>query len=263
VLYRAKLDVPMGEIQSAAAKELNNITLLSPDVLTDYPGRTKLTINGREYAANSTYKGTLNIANIFSLFNVEGNSGLRLRLYRSAIDQNNDVGRSFSTIPSLSAGVLFDGLLGDGEVFPYTLVQTTNSTIYFTVDNLTGSSIASAIELTYFEYEPAKLSPEGYLPRHYKFTRTKNLATLRRSYLGCRTVYCPEGCPPDVTESEPDSPVQIFLTPRTSPVVSNTGGGGGIPTGITPGTIPNLPGNDPLNDVLRQGTRGKLTDARK
>jgi len=214
VLYRAKLDVPMGEIQSAAAKELNNITLLSPDVLTDYPGRTKL-------------------------------------------------GRSFSTIPSLSAGVLFDGLLGDGEVFPYTLVQTTNSTIYFTVDNLTGSSIASAIELTYFEYEPAKLSPEGYLPRHYKFTRTKNLATLRRSYLGCRTVYCPEGCPPDVTESEPDSPVQIFLTPRTSPVVSNTGGGGGIPTGITPGTIPNLPGNDPLNDVLRQGTRGKLTDARK
>jgi len=263
VLYRAKLDVPMGEIQSAAAKELNNITLLSPDVLTDYPGRTKLTINGREYAANSTYKGTLNIANIFSLFNVEGNSGLRLRLYRSVIDQNNDVGRSFSTIPSLSAGVLFDGLLGDGEVFPYTLVQTTNSTIYFTVDNLTGSSIASAIELTYFEYEPAKLSPEGYLPRHYKFTRTKNLATLRRSYLGCRTVYCPEGCPPDVTESEPDSPVQIFLTPRTSPVVSNTGGGGGIPTGITPGTIPNLPGNDPLNDVLRQGTRGKLTDARK
>ena len=74
-------------------------------------------------------------------------------------------------------------------------------------------------------------------------------------------MYCPEGCPPDVTESEPDSPVQIFLTPRTSPVVSNTGGG--IPAGITPGGLPSLPGNDPLNDVLRQGTRGKLTDARK
>jgi hypothetical protein len=262
--YRAKLDVPMGEIQSAAAKELNNITLLSPDLLTDYPGRSSLTINVRDYPANSAYKGTLNIANIFSLFNIEGNAGLRLRLYRSLVDQNNDVNRSFSTVPSTTAGVLFDGLLGDGEVFPYTLVQTTNSTLYFTVDNITSSGIASSIVLAYFEYEPARLVPEGYLPRHYKFTRTKNLAVLRRNYLGCRAIYCPEGCPPDVTESDTDSPVQVFLTPRTAPVVSTTGlGGGGIPTGITPGSIPNLPGNDPLNDVLRQGTRGKLSDARK
>lgn len=262
-LYRTKLDVPIGEIESVAAREFNNITLLSPNILTDYPGRSTLTISAKQYSANSTYKGTLNIANIFSLFNIEGSTGLRLRLYRSAADQNNDIARNFATIPSQTAGVLFDGLLGDGEVFPYTLIQTINSTLYFTVDNITGSSIASSIILTYFEYEPAKLSPEGYLPRHYKFTRTKNIALLRRNYIGCRTVYCPEGCPPDVTESEPDSPVQVFLTPRTSPIVSNTGGGGGIPTGITPGGLPNLPGNDPLNDVLRQGTRGKLTDARK
>jgi len=261
VQYRAKLDVPIGEVQSVAAKELNNITLLSPEVLTDYPGRSTLIINSKQYAANSAYKGTLNVANIFSLFNVEGISGLRFRLYRSAANQDTDVDRAFATVPSQNSGVLFDGLLGDGEVFPYTLIQTANSTLYFTVNNTTGSTIPSSIILTYFEYEPAQLSPDGYLPRHYKFTRTKNIALLRRNYIGCRTVYCPEGCPPDVTESEPDSPVQIFLTPRTSPVVSNTGGG--IPAGITPGGLPSLPGNDPLNDVLRQGTRGKLTDARK
>lgn len=260
-LYRAKLDVPIGEIQSAAAKELNTITLLRSDILTDYPGRSELTIAARTYAANVTYKGTLNIANIMSLYSVEGLTGLRFRLYRSSADQENDVNRSFSTIPNQSDGVLFDGLLGDGEVFPYTLLQTTNSTLFFTVNNTTGSSITSSIVLTYFEYEPANLVPLGYLPRHYRFTRTRNIATLRRNYLGCRTVYCPEGCPPDVTESEADSPVQVFLTPRTGPIVSNTTSGGGTPTGIVPGSPAPIAGNDPLNEVLRPGTRGKLTDA--
>ena len=257
-LYRTKLDVPIGEIQSAAAKELNNITLLSPTVLTDYPGRTTTNIVVKEYAGNSNYKGTLNIGNIISIFNIKGTAGLRFRLYRSISDQENDVNRPFSTIPSTATGVLFDGLLGDGEVFPYTLIQTKNSILYFTVDNTTTNAITSEISITYFEYEPANLVPLGYLPRHYRFTRTKNTATLRRNYLGCRAVFCPEGCPPDVTESEADSPVQVFLTPRTAPIVSNTGGGGGRSDGFV-GT-----GNlSPTDNVLNVGTRGKLGDAKK
>jgi len=256
-LYRAKLDVPIGEIQSAAAKELNNITLLRPEILTDYPGRTTINIVIREYAGNSAFKGTLNIANIISLFNIEGNTGLRMRLYRSQVDQENDVTRAFDTVPSPSAGVLFDGLLGDGEVFPYTLIQTANSTLYYTINNITGTSITSAISITYFEYEPANLIPSGYLPRHYRFTRTKNIATLRRNYLGCRAVFCPEGCPPDVTESEEDSPVQIFLTPRTAPVVSNTSGAGSSTGGVFTGNL------SPTDNVIQSGTRGKLTDAKK
>lgn len=263
-VYRAKLDIPIGEIQSVSAKTLNNITLLNPNILTDYPGRTTLTVASRTYPVASVYKGTLNIANIMSLYSIRGASGLRLRLYRSSVDQDRDVNRAFSTIPSISDGVLFDGLLGSNtELFPYTLIHTKDSTLYFTVNNTIGSAITSSILFTYFEYEPAKLVPSGYLPRHYRFTRTKNIATLRRNYLGCRAVFCPEGCPPDVTESEADSPVQVFLTPRTSPVVSTSTTGGRIPTGIVPGELPNLPGNDPLNEVLRSGTRGKLSDAKK
>lgn len=241
-LYRAKLNVPEGEVQSAAAKELNNITLLNPSVQTDYPGRATLTIASREYPGNTQYKGVLNIANILSLYRVNGTTGLRLRLYRTSTDQNNDLGRNFATIPALTAGVLFDGLLeGDSEVFPYTLMETSDSTIYFTVDNLTGSPITDQIVLTYFEYEPLNLVPIGYLARHYRFTRTNNIATLRRNYLGCRTVYCPEGCPPDVTDSVPDSPVLVYESPRTSPVVTNRN------TGKIPG-----------NDVLKFGGKGTL-----
>lgn len=262
--YRAKLDVPIGEIQSVSSKTLNNITLLSSNILTDYPGRTTLTIDSRIYPAASVYRGTLNIANIMSLYSVRGASGLRLRLYRSSADQDRDVNRAFSTIPNIADGVLFDGLLGnDTGLFPYTLMHTRESTLYFTINNVTGTTITSGVLLTYFEYEPASLVPKGYLPRHYRFTRTNNIAMLRRNYLGCRAVFCPEGCPPDVTESDADSPVQVFLTPRTAPVVSTSTSGGRIPTGIVPGELPNLPGNDPLNEVLRSGTRGKLSDAKK
>jgi hypothetical protein len=234
-LYRAKLDVPIGEIKSVAAKTLNNITLLNSNVLTDYPGREILTIVSRAYTVGNTYKGTLNVPNLVSLYNVQANAGLRLRLYKSAVDQDRDTTRSFTTLPTTSDGVLFDGILdGTPEVFPYTIIQTTESTLYFTVDNTTTDSISSSILLTYFVYEPANLIPTGYLPRHYRFTRTKNIGTLRKSYLGCRAVFCPEGCPPDVVQTETESPVTVYLTPRTAPVIQRqkpTGGGFNPPTG--------------------------------
>ncbi len=224
--YLAKLAIPIGEIDSAAATELSNITLLKVDGLTGYPGRTEIAVSTKTYTTTSPYKGTLSTPNIFSLYKIYGASGLRLRLYKSSADQSNDITRPFATIPSPSAGVLFDGLLiGDSVVFPYTLIQTENSIVYFTVDNVGASSITSNLSLTVFAYEPANLVPTGYLPRHYKFTRTNNIALLRRNYLGCRTVYCPEGCPPDVTDSVADSPIVIYRSPRTSPVVNTTGGG--------------------------------------
>jgi hypothetical protein len=192
----------------------------------------------------------MTVANIISLYYLEGTAGLRIRLYATQEEQLNDVNRDFSTLPTPSAGVLFDGILGSGQIFPYTLLQTQNSTMYFTINNTTSNSITSAVKFTYFEYEPTNLVPKGYLPRHYKFTRTDNIAARRKSYLGCRAVYCPEGCPPDVTDPnnkvgrvlprrqrngsiampelllESDSPVQVFLSPRTGPVVNNPSRGG-------------------------------------
>lgn len=245
IYYLAKLDVPIGEIESAAVKELNRIALLPTSSLTDYPGRSEVTISTKTYTS-TVYKGVLNIANIFSLYRVNGPSGLRLRLYATQENQENDVSRDFYTLPVSSAGVLFDGLLtGNVEAFPYTLIQTEGSTIYFTVDNLTASDITSTIKLTYFEYEPANLAPTGYLSRHYRFTRTNNIATLRRNYLGCRTVYCPEGCPPDVTNSVVDSPIIVEFAPRTSATTTNRNAGS--PRQALPG-----------NDVVKFGGKGPL-----
>jgi len=248
-LYRTKLNVSMGETPSTISREFANITLLEPQLLTDRPGRSSVTISEKTYTATA-YRGVLNIANIVSLYSVSGKSGLRLRLYRTQEEQIADISRNFSILPAPTAGVLFDGLLvGDTETFPYTLIQTADSVLYFTVDNVTGNDISSTIKLTYFEYEPANLIPQGYLAKHYKFTRTNNIAQRRKSHLGCRLVYCPEGCPPDVTDPnnktgkvlprrnangtismpellvESDSPVQVFSSPRTGPVVNTSGGG--------------------------------------
>lgn len=243
--YRTKLNLPIGEIESELTKELSNITLLDQNQRTDDPGRFSIKIPKRTYGS-TPYRGVLNIANIISLYRVQGPVGLRVRLYSSLKDQENDLNRSFTTVPTTSAGVLFDGLLdGQGDVFPYVLIQTNNSILYFTVDNITTNQITSDIILTYFEYEPANLVPYGYLPRHYRFTRTNNIAQRRKSYLGCKLIYCPEGCPPDLTDSfnkvgrvaprrlengtismpelaiEAVSPVQVFSSPSTTPVVNN------------------------------------------
>ena len=244
--YRAKFDIPIGEIQSVLSRELSNITLLDPQYLTDEPGRYSFTIPERTYVTGTPYTGVLNIANLISMYRLNGALGLRVRLYASPDAQLNDISRDFSILPSPTAGVLFDGLLdGIGEVFPYTILDTDNSLLYFTVDNTTASPITSTIEMTYFEYEPANLAPSGYLTKHHRFNRTNNIADRRKSYLGCRAVFCPEGCPPDVTDPnnregkvlprrlkngslampslsvESDSPVQVFTSAVTNVIVNN------------------------------------------
>jgi hypothetical protein len=244
--YRAKFDVSIGEIDSALSRELSNITLLDPQFLTDYPGRFSFTIPERTYVTGTPYKGVLNIANLISMYRLTGATGLRVRLYSSQQNQDSDISRPFSILPAPTAGVLFDGLLDSiGEVFPYVILDTDNSLLYFTVDNVTASPITTAIEMTYFEYEPANLTPSGYLAKHHRFSRTNNIAGLRRSYLGCKTTFCPEGCPPDVTDPsnqegkvlprrlkngtlvmpnttvDTNPQVQVFTSTTNSPVVRN------------------------------------------
>jgi hypothetical protein len=223
--YRAKLDVPIGEIGSLITKELFPVKLLSASRLTDYPGRSKITISQKTYTS-TPYKGLLNIANIFSLYSIKGTTGLRIRLYSSQTSQESDISRDFSILPTPGSGVLFDGLLTEKtDVFPYTLIQTENSTIYFTINNITSNNITAVVDLSCFEYEPANLVPIGYLPRHYKFNRDNGIAQKRRNHLGCKLIYCPEGCPPGVVQTETEPPFEGFFAPSpTTPKVDKRGG---------------------------------------
>lgn len=231
--YLVKLDIPIGEIESDASREFARINLFPTSSLVDVPGRFTVKISSKVYTVGSQYLGVLNSPNIFSVYRIVGASGLRLRVYRNRNDQTNDLARSFATIPLPTDGVLFDGLLnGDSEVFPYTLVQTDSSVLYFTVDNVGTVDITSDITMYAFSYEPTNNTPSGYLPRHYKFTRTKNVALTRRNYLGCRIVHCPEGCPPDVDTLDSEytkvNPIREEFTPTTS-TTSTTGTGPGKP----------------------------------
>jgi hypothetical protein len=215
--YLAKLNLPIGELESDEIRESVEIRQLPTSSLVSYPGRFSAKTILRTYTVGTPHLGILNIPNVFSMYRVTGGAGLRLRIYSSKGSQLSDLSRPFSTVPSSTAGVLFDGVLtADSEVFPYTLLQTTNSTMYFTVDNLGTSDVQTEITIYGFTYQPANLIPNGYLPRHYKFTRTNNIALKRRNYLGCRIVYCPEGCPDGVVSTTDTNPIVERFTPSTS-----------------------------------------------
>ena len=279
-LYKAKLDIS-GEVESPVSDLYAKISLIDPEVSTDYPGRDSVTINTRTYTsastAGSTANGYLKMANIFSIYAIQGAAGLRVRFYPDLSSQNADTSRPYTTPPTITSNVLFDGIL-DGTtnlVYPYTLVQTNNSTVYFSVENTTSTNdLTSDIKIYYFEYEPSSLVPVGYLPRHYKFNRHEVIAQKRRNYLGCKLVYCPEGCTDDVlrtktyvgknkntitTQIESESPVIIFPSGRTAPVVRNPGSGGG-----SSASPPLAAGNpSPLDNALGFGGKGKLDDKKR
>ena len=267
-LYRAKLDI-VGEVASPVSDLFANITLLDPNILVDYPGRDSSLIFTRTYEPNSYQQGILKIANIFSIFSVHGAAGLRVRLYASENARTADLARPFSVPPS--AEVLFDAELTDTEnpVFPYSLLQTEDSTLYFTVNNTTGSQITSNVILYYFKYQPSELIPRGYLPRHYKFNRYEGIAQRRRNYVGCKLTYCPEGCTQDVLKQrkflgrtkpivansvETESPVIIYPSTRTSVVVNTKRARPIDVTGLE------LERRDPIDEILGTGGRGKLDD---
>lgn len=189
--YIVKLDGASDEINldSPTQRLYAPITLLSPSTNLEEYGRNTTFISTASYDANGRVSGTITVAGIFTLYGLNGATGLRLRLYNDSTKQGIDAARDFYTLPTGSHGVLFDGLLDDAQdVFPYVMMQANNSLIYYTVDNLTASPIVSSIILNYFAYEPDNLIPRGYLPRHYKFGRDNNTALKRRNYLGCRDV---------------------------------------------------------------------------
>lgn len=203
--YRTKLDV-RGEIASPYSYYDARIGLLPTTSLANAPSRESITISQKTYGPGSTYSGILRTPNILSLIAIEGAAGLRVRLYSDSTKQQSDLSRPFSTVPTASSGVLFDGILdGVPNVFPYTLIQSNNdSLLYFTIDNTTVSTISSDIVMTYFDYQPADDVPKGYLPRHYKFTRRDFTAQKRRNYLGCRIITCQDVCPEGTTEFDSD-----------------------------------------------------------
>lgn len=165
------------------------LTLVETGSLPEEYGRNTTYISTASYAGGGQVVGSILIANLFTLYGVNGTTGLRLRLYNDQTKQALDAARNFYTLPTGSHGVLFDGLLdGPETVFPYVMAQATNSVIYYTIDNLTASPISSSIIFNYFAYDPDNLYPRGYLPRHYKFSRDNGTSIKRRNYLGCRSV---------------------------------------------------------------------------
>jgi hypothetical protein len=188
-LYTVRLDT---RTDSPVDRVYARITLLPSSSMALEYGRNSTVLPVATYASGSSAQGTtgvIKIANVFSLYGVSGEPGLRVRMYASDANRNADISRDFNSLPSGSSGVLFDGLLEQVPmVFPYVLMQTQGSNIYYTINNQTTSSISSEITFDYFAYEPDNLSPMGYLPRHYKFSRDNGTALKRRNYLGCRDV---------------------------------------------------------------------------
>ena len=181
--YLVKLDT---SATSLLDRLYAKITLLSPSSSVNYPKREVSTITTTELVPSAYTHGVLTIDNIFALFSIAGTAGLRLRLYKTDVDRAADAGRPFALLPSLSAGVLFDGVLTNDLVFPYLLVQTSNALLYYSIDNTTVSNIVPNIVMSYFVYEQETYIPKGYLPRHYKFSRDNGTALKRRNYIGCR-----------------------------------------------------------------------------
>lgn len=209
--YLVKLDT---DVDSPLDILYAPITLLSSASLKNPPIRDTATIKNTIYLDSSTNNtGVLKTANIFALYGITGGTGLRIRLYRTQSDLVADKDRSFSTAPTINTGVLFDGLLDNKpDVFPYTLIQTSDATLYYNIDNTTSTDITTTINLHYFAYEATELTPTGYLPRHYKFSRDNGTALKRRNYLGCKNV--------SGRLSDPSSPIRITLT-ATNTVTAN------------------------------------------
>jgi len=231
-------DSPLGRLYAP-------ITLLPTGSIPLEYGRntTIIAAPDLDYAPNSRTIGTIKIASIFSLYGIYGKDGLRIRFYKNETDQTADLTRNFYVPPALDAGVLFDTILeGEDDVFPYVMMQTEDSLIYYTIDNTTGSTISTdIIRLEYFAYEPDNLIPQGYLPRHYKYSRDNTIALKRRNYLGCRSVN---------RTFDGQRPFSVALSTENTVVVNSIT----IPSGTGPGTN-QIPAQI---DTIKLGGGGRL-----
>ena len=232
--YIPKLD---SNTNNALAVLYADITLLDTGSDGQYPGRYSSEISAGTLSANTTAVGTIRVADIFALYAIDGQQGLRLRLYNSQEALANDASRPFGVLPTGSHGVQFDALLaGVDEIHPYVMVKADVSPnaglLYYKIDNLETSNRLGNITLYYFAFDPINTAPEGYLPRHYRFYRENTTALKRRNYVGCLQTdsTTPDGLPPVQTKLTRTSTVVVPpATPQTgnpkNPSIILGGGG--------------------------------------
>ena len=224
------------DIYTIPIPSLNNFktTTISVDKIVDTPDRyvdsyALPTINGNSYIT-----GELTAQNIAVLFGIQaGNTGLRVRLYRTEQARDVDITRSIETMPLNSHGVLVDMLMtttGVKNVGPITTLVADSmppaGKLFYTIDNTAPTPSAVNLLLYYFALQIEPRIPFGYLRKHYRFFRDNSTATKRRNYVGCLNTIDTtiDGLPP----------VQVFLSEGTDFVVSPTqtneeiitGGGG-------------------------------------
>lgn len=229
--YLVKLDT---QLSSTLDRLYAKITLLDTTTPPEVERQTSI-IAAATYPANSSINGTISIANIASILGITAPTGLRIRLYRDATALTQDANRSFTESPALNSGVLFDAVLdGTSDVFPYTLIQTVNSTVYYAITNTTANDINTQIKIYYFAYEPRNSLPLGYLPRHYKFSRENSIGLKRRNYLGTNGTdeIPPPGCPwfpcpPFGVKVSGEYTLYATSTNPTLPTTENISFGGG------------------------------------
>lgn len=199
------------------------VSLLPSGSIPLAPGRYDSTFPYTQtYTTASTYvsEGVISVANIFSLYGLSGINGLRIRLYRTEESRaQDDVFRSFYSVPTGDHGVLFDAIMdADTNVFPYVLMQAIDSFVYYRITSDTSISNGT-VHMYYFAYEPINLVPIGYLPRHYKFSRENSTAIKRRNYIGCLQTQ------DTTTDSNP--PFQTIFAPSTTITVASAGSSDG------------------------------------
>lgn len=198
--YRAQFSI---NLASPVAQLYAPITLMSPDTTT-LPGRAAATLGNVVIGSGESINGTIKLANLLSLLAIEGDAGLLV------------------TLRQQSGELVFSGTLdGTADINPYLLMQSPLGIFEYTIQNTTGSEINSAVVFHFYAYEPLSLTPTGYLPRHYKFYKNTGVAQNRRNIIGCRIVFCPEGCPDGTTQTDNTSPVQITVSTRSGIVVNN------------------------------------------
>ncbi len=233
------------ETFTVADPSLNNYltTTISVDKVIDIPNRYVDSISIGNIAGNSYVQGEVAVQNIALLFAVQSNnSDIRIRLYRTDTDRNNDVSRDITTTPDSNAGVLLDMLVNGFNVAELinpiqTLVadsQPPAGKIFYTINNQSATTkIDINLLLYYFAVEVESRVPLGYLKKHYRFFRDNATATKRRNYEGCKNTIDTtiDGLPP----------IQVFITEGTEVTVA-----------------PRPSRRNPEKEEIKPGSGGKL-----
>jgi hypothetical protein len=209
------------------------ITTLDIDTVIDIPDRYIDSFSIGLIPANGQITGELAVQNMAVLFALQASqSGIRVRLYRTAQARNLDSNRLLLDLNYQNTGVLLDTVISTQNIVTQvntiaTLVADSvppAGKIFYTIDNLTSTTkIGTNLLLYYFATQIEPRIPFGYLPKHYRFFRENTTATKRRNWLGCKNTVDTtiDGLPP----------VQVFIGEGTALSISSTNQNDEIVTG--------------------------------